>query len=90
MKFFKESMERKFLAYAEELSKNEKKIHELLEKLIFYMEKSEGNVPANKIHEDITFIEMESPVVEHEDNSLERILMLQAMSMEFLLNNYEG
>ena len=45
------------------------------------MEKSEGNVPANKIHEDITFIEMDSPAIEHEDNSLERVLMLQAMSV---------
>ena len=58
--------------------------------MIFYMEKSEGNVPANKIHEDITFIENESPTIEHVDNSFERILMLQAMSMEYLLNNYES
>ena len=37
MRIFKESMERKFLSFAEEMDRNEKKIQDLLEKLIFYM-----------------------------------------------------
>lgn len=45
MRIFKQSMERKFLSFAEEINKYEKKVKDVLTKLIFYMEKSSESVP---------------------------------------------
>lgn len=57
MRIFKQSMERKFLEYTDQIKGYEQKIKDILTKLIFYMEKSSDNVPEKQIEEDILFIE---------------------------------
>lgn len=49
MRIFKQSMERKFMQFAEQIQGYEKKIRDVLTKLIFYMEKSSETVSEKQI-----------------------------------------
>ncbi len=57
MRIFKESMERKFLNFAKNYYRYEKKLGEALEKLLFYMESCGDKVSDSVIKLDIKFIE---------------------------------
>jgi hypothetical protein len=57
MRIFKESMERKFLAFARNYDKYEQRLAAALEKLLFYMEACEATVSEKVIQADIAFME---------------------------------
>lgn len=56
MRIFKESMERKFLAFAKNYDKYERRLGQALERLLFYMEQFGSDLNGEMLSKDLLFV----------------------------------
>lgn len=56
MRIFKESMERKFLAFAKNYDRYERRLGQALERLLFYMEQFGSDLNGEMLTKDLLFI----------------------------------